>query len=53
MSLAAGGALVVLRLRTPDALVSKLDTGAAGGYCLGASQRASGGTADISANPPS
>jgi uncharacterized membrane protein len=48
MSLVAGGALVVLGLRTRGALVSTVDTGATGGYCLWAIQRASGGTAEIS-----
>jgi hypothetical protein len=52
MSLVARDALVVLRLRTQGALLSTLDTGATGGYCLGASQCASGGTADISPDPP-
>ena len=47
MSLVAGTTLVVPRLRTQGALVSTVDTGSTGGYCLGASQRASGDTADI------
>jgi hypothetical protein len=52
MSLVARNALVVPRLRTQGALVSTVDTGATGGYCLGANQRASGGTADVSPSPP-
>jgi hypothetical protein len=52
MSLALGTRLVVLRLRTQGALVLVLNTGPTGGYCLGASQRASGGTADTPPGPP-
>jgi hypothetical protein len=46
------GALVVPRLRTQGALVLNVNTGATGGSSLGASQRASGGTADIASSPP-
>jgi hypothetical protein len=40
-----------IRVQIDDVLVSKLDTGAAGGYCLGTSQRASCGTARCFVKP--
>jgi hypothetical protein len=56
MLLVAGTRWSFQRIRVQirrHALVSKLDTGAACGYCLGAGQRASGGTADTAPNPSS
>jgi hypothetical protein len=41
-----------IRVRIDSAFVLVPKTEATGGYCLGASQRASAGTADILSEPP-